>query len=27
VLLTAEGTDMIIHAMPMRPAYRRLLDP
>jgi hypothetical protein len=27
VLITAEGTDMIIHAMPMRPAYRRLLDP
>jgi hypothetical protein len=27
VLITSEGTEMIIHAMPMRPAYRRLLDP
>jgi hypothetical protein len=27
VLITAEGTEMIIHAMPMRPTYRRLLDP
>jgi len=27
VLVTAEGTEMIIHAMPMRPAYRKLLDP
>jgi hypothetical protein len=27
VLITVEGTEMIIHAMPMRPAYRRLLDP
>ncbi len=26
VLLTAEGTEMIIHAMPLRAAYRRLLD-
>jgi hypothetical protein len=26
VLITAEGTEMIIHAMPMRPAYRKLLD-
>jgi len=27
VLITLEGTEMIIHAMPMRPKYRRLLDP
>lgn len=27
VLITGEGTEMIIHAMPMRAAYRRLLDP
>lgn len=27
VLITADGTEMIIHAMPMRPAYRRLLNP
>ena len=27
VLVTAEGDEMIIHAMPLRPAYRRLLDP
>lgn len=27
VLVTAEGDELIIHAMPMRPAYRRLVDP
>jgi hypothetical protein len=27
VLINAERTEMIIHAMPMRTAYRRLLDP
>ncbi len=26
VLLTEEGTEMIIHAMPLRASYRRLLD-
>jgi len=26
VLLTDEGTEMIIHAMPLRAAYRRLLE-
>jgi hypothetical protein len=26
VLITTEGHEMIIHAMPLRPAYRRLLD-
>jgi hypothetical protein len=26
VLVTEEGTEMIIHAMPMRAAYRRLLE-
>ena len=26
VLVTAEGDELIIHAMPMRPAYRRLMD-
>jgi hypothetical protein len=26
VLLTEEGTEMIIHAMPLRPIYRRLLE-
>jgi hypothetical protein len=27
VLVTAEDDEMIIHAMPMRPTYRKLLDP
>ena len=27
VLIPVEGTEMIIHAMAMRPSYRRLLDP
>jgi hypothetical protein len=26
VLVTQEGTEMIIHAMPLRPIYRRLLE-
>ena len=26
VLVTAEGDELIIHAMPLRPIYRRLLD-
>jgi hypothetical protein len=26
VLRTAEGTEMIIHAMPLRAAYRKLVD-
>lgn len=26
VLVTAEGDEMIIHAMPLRTAYRKLLD-
>lgn len=26
VLLTADGEQLIIHAMPMRPQYRRLLE-
>ena len=26
VLLTAEGAEMIIHAMPLRATYRKLLD-
>ncbi|MGQ0431926.1 MAG: hypothetical protein ACT452_05925 [Microthrixaceae bacterium] len=26
VLLTKEGTELIIHAMPLRPEYRRLLE-
>lgn len=26
VVRTQEGTDMIIHAMPLRAVYRRLLD-
>jgi hypothetical protein len=26
VLVTEEGTELIIHAMPLRPVYRRLLD-
>jgi hypothetical protein len=27
VLVSAEGDEMVIHAMPLRPVYRRLLDP
>jgi len=27
ILVTAEDTELIIHAMPMRATYRRLLDP
>jgi hypothetical protein len=27
VLVTSEGDEIIIHAMPLRPVYRRLLDP
>ena len=27
VLVTAEGDEVIIHAMPLRAAYRKLLDP
>jgi hypothetical protein len=27
VLATAEGDEVVIHAMPLRPVYRRLLDP
>jgi hypothetical protein len=27
VLVTAEGDEAIIHAMPLRAVYRRLLDP
>lgn len=27
VLITAEGDQLIIHAMPLRAVYRRLLDP
>lgn len=27
VLITAEGDELIIHAMPLRPVYRKLLDP
>ena len=26
VLITREGTEMIIHAMPLRPIYRKLLE-
>ncbi|MDP1794196.1 MAG: hypothetical protein Q8K63_08665 [Acidimicrobiales bacterium] len=26
VLMTMEGDEMVIHAMPLRPAYRRLLE-
>ena len=26
VLVTAEGDQLVIHAMPMRPKYRRLLE-
>jgi len=27
VLITADGDEMIIHAMPLRPIYRKLLQP
>jgi hypothetical protein len=27
ILVTAEGDELIIHAMPVRPAYRKLLEP
>ena len=27
VLVTAEGDELIIHAMPLRTVYRKLLDP
>jgi len=27
VLVTVEGQEIAIHAMPMRPKYRRLLEP
>ena len=27
VLITTEGEELIIHAMPLRAVYRRLLDP
>lgn len=27
VLITAEGDELIIHAMPLRPIHRRLLEP
>ena len=27
VLITAEGNELIIHAMPLRTAYRKLLEP
>lgn len=27
VLITGEGAELIIHAMPIRSVYRRLLDP
>ena len=27
VMITTEGTQLAIHAMPMRPKYRRLLGP
>jgi hypothetical protein len=27
VLITSEGTQLAIHAMPMRPIYERLLRP
>ncbi len=27
VLITAEGDELIIHAMPLRPIYRKLLEP
>ena len=27
ILVTAEGDELIIHAMPLRAAYRKLLEP
>jgi hypothetical protein len=27
VLITADGDELIIHAMPLRPVYGKLLDP
>lgn len=27
VLITTEGDQVVIHAMPLRPIYKRLLDP
>lgn len=27
LLITSDGDELIIHAMPLRPAYRKLLDP
>lgn len=27
VLIAAEGDELIIHAMPLRPVYRKLLEP
>ena len=27
VLITTEGDELIIHAMPLRPVYRKLLEP
>jgi len=27
VLITGEGDELIIHAMPLRAVYRKLLDP
>lgn len=27
VLVTGDGGEIMIHAMPLRPVYRRLLDP
>ena len=27
VLITPEGEELVIHAMPLRPAYWKLLDP
>lgn len=27
ILITSEGEELIIHAMPLRPVYRKLLDP
>ena len=27
VLITTQGDELIIHAMPLRPLYRKLLDP
>lgn len=27
VLVASDGAEMIIHAMPLRPIYRRLLEP